>query len=78
VRDNGQGLTLEEQGRLFKPFTRLAQVDNAGHGLGLSIVRRIAEKLQGSVGVTSEVGKGSTFYFDLPAWPTEGEPQLTQ
>ena len=37
-----------------------------GHGLGLSIVKRIVEKLGGQVGVESEVGKGSLFYFTLP------------
>jgi signal transduction histidine kinase len=38
-----------------------------GHGLGLSIVRRIVEKLNGRVGVESQPGAGSTFYFILPA-----------
>lgn len=66
VRDNGKGLTPEEQARLFTPFTRLEQVNVKGHGLGLSIVRRIAEKLNVQVGVESEVGHGSTFYFTLP------------
>ncbi|MBN1933550.1 MAG: PAS domain-containing protein [Anaerolineae bacterium] len=67
VRDNGAGLSLEEQGRLFTPFTRLDQVSAKGHGLGLSIVRRISEKLGGQVGVTSTPGAGSTFWFTLPA-----------
>ncbi|MGC9395638.1 MAG: sensor histidine kinase [Anaerolineae bacterium] len=66
VRDNGRGLTPEEQTRLFTPFTRLGQIRVKGYGLGLSIVRRIAEKLNGQVGVESEVGRGSTFYFTLP------------
>ena len=66
VRDNGQGLTPEQQSKLFFPFTRLNQVSIAGHGLGLSIVRRIVEKLGGQVGIDSEVGHGSTFYFTLP------------
>ncbi len=67
VRDNGPGLTPEEQARLFTPFTRLDQVRARGHGLGLSVVRRIVEKLGGQVGVESEVGRGSVFYFTLPA-----------
>jgi signal transduction histidine kinase len=67
VRDNGSGLTPEEQGRLFTPFTRLDQTRARGHGLGLSIVRRIVDKLNGSVGVESQVGTGSTFWFTLPA-----------
>jgi len=66
VRDNGPGLTAEEQVRLFAPFERLHQVRVKGHGLGLSIVRRIVEKLDGQVGVESEPGQGSTFYFTLP------------
>lgn len=66
VRDNGSGLTPDEQARLFTPFTRLNQVSAQGHGLGLSIVQRIAEKLDGQVGVESAVGQGSTFYFTLP------------
>jgi signal transduction histidine kinase len=70
LRDNGPGLTPEEQSRLFTPFTRLEQARAKGHGLGLSIVRRIAERLDGEVGVESVIGKGSTFFFTLPAAPT--------
>jgi len=66
VRDNGPGLSPEEQTRLFTPFTRLEQARAKGHGLGLSIVRRIVEKLGGQVGVESEVGAGSLFWFTLP------------
>jgi two-component system sensor histidine kinase/response regulator len=65
VRDNGRGLTPEEQARLFTPLTQLSQVRATEHGLGLSIVRRIVEKLGGQVGVESEVGRGSVFYFTL-------------
>jgi PAS domain S-box-containing protein len=67
VRDNGRGLTPEEQARLFTPFERLSQANIGGHGLGLSIVKRIVEKLGGTVGVESEAGQGSTFFFTLPA-----------
>jgi len=66
VRDDGPGLTPEEQSRLFTPFTRLDQARARGYGLGLSIVRRIMEKLGGQVGVESEGGKGSVFTFTLP------------
>ena len=48
-------------------FTHVNQVRPRGHGLGLSIARRIVEKLGGQVGLTSELGEGSTFYFTLPA-----------
>jgi signal transduction histidine kinase len=71
VRDNGPGITPEEQDRLFRPFTRLDQADTRGHGLGLSIVRRIIEKLGGEVGVESDLGQGSTFTFTLPAAESE-------
>ncbi len=74
VCDNGAGLTEEEQESLFTEFTRLHQVRAEGYGLGLSIVRRIVEKLGGDVGVESEVGVGSVFYFTLPA----DESQHTQ
>ena len=67
VRDNGSGLTPKEQGRLFTLFTRLGQVHAKGHGLGLSIVHRIVEKLGGEVGVESQVGQGSVFWFTLPS-----------
>jgi PAS domain S-box-containing protein len=69
VRDNGSGLSPEEQSRLFRPFTRLDQAHTKGHGLGLSIVRRIVEKLEGEVGVESVEGKGSVFSFTLPSPP---------
>jgi two-component system sensor histidine kinase/response regulator len=69
VRDYGPGIAPEAQARLFAVFERLGQVHLSGHGLGLSIVKRIVEKLGGQVGVESQVGQGSTFYFTLPAAP---------
>jgi signal transduction histidine kinase len=65
-RDNGPGLTAEEQTQLFTQFTRLHEVRAEGHGLGLSIVRRIVEKLGGEVGVENNEEMGSTFWFTLP------------
>jgi PAS domain S-box-containing protein len=69
VKDNGPGLSAADQVKLFAPFERLHQVRIQGHGLGLSIVRRIMEKLGGKAGVASEgvPGRGCTFTFDLPA-----------
>lgn len=67
LRDNGAGLTVEEQAQLFQPFARLDSLRVKGHGLGLSIVRFIIEKLGGAVGVESVKGEGSKFYFTLPA-----------
>lgn len=69
VQDNGPGVKLEQQSRLFAPFVRLQPNYGVGHGLGLSIVRRIVEKCGGQVGVESEglPDKGSEFWFTLPA-----------
>ncbi|MBN1217476.1 MAG: GAF domain-containing protein [Anaerolineae bacterium] len=69
VKDNGPGLKPESRKRLFTEFAQLNQTRAEGHGLGLSIVRRIVEKLGGQVGVESEgiPGKGSTFMFTLRA-----------
>jgi two-component system sensor histidine kinase/response regulator len=71
VKDNGRGLTPAEQERLFTEFARLQQVRAEGHGLGLSIVRRIVEKLGGTVGVEVTPEQGCEFYFTLPAAETE-------
>lgn len=67
VRDNGPGLTVDAQKKLFTPFMRLHKDRAQGHGLGLPIVQQIIEKLGGQVGVESELGQGSLFYFTLPA-----------
>lgn len=66
IHDNGEGLSAEAQKVIFTEFTRLSKLRAEGHGLGLPIVKRIIEKLEGTVGVESEVGKGCLFYFELP------------
>jgi signal transduction histidine kinase len=66
VRDNGPGLTEEARSQLFTPFTRLHTGNVEGHGLGLSIVRQVVERLGGQVGVESIEGQGCLFYFTLP------------
>ncbi len=71
TRDKGPGIPPEAQGCLFTPFTQLRKTHRVGHGLGLSIVLRIVEKLGGQVGVESEVGNGSLFYFTLKAAPSD-------
>ncbi len=70
VHDNGEGIPIEDQRNLFQPFARLKPYSTDGHGLGLSIVRRIVEKLGGDVGLESQVGEGSTFSFTLPVAPS--------
>lgn len=71
VRDNGAGIPAERHNRLFKPFTRLDRERSEGYGLGLSIARRIVQKLGGQVGVESEIGQGSIFSFTLPGVPPQ-------
>lgn len=68
VRDNGPGIPRQEQARLFAPFERLTPHRASGYGVGLSITRRIVEKMGGQVGVESDptTGEGSTFSFTLP------------
>jgi len=66
IQDNGNGIPDEQKSKLFTEFTRLETRRAKGHGLGLSIVRRIVEKLGGEVGVDSLPGEGTTFYFSLP------------
>ncbi len=68
VRDNGPGLSVEQQAKLFVPFSRLHTDRASGHGLGLSIARQIAEKMGGRVGVESTPGQGSLFFFVLPRY----------
>jgi len=75
VTDTGPGIVLEDQAKLFQPFS---QVDDSptrrsgGTGLGLSISRSLIEMHGGRIGLLwSEVGKGSTFYFTLPCPPAQ-------
>jgi signal transduction histidine kinase len=71
VQDNGIGIEPADQKRLFRDFVRIRRKDTGlpareGSGLGLSIVRRIAEMHGGRAGVQSELNKGSTFFIELP------------
>ncbi|MEP7289964.1 MAG: ATP-binding protein [Chloroflexota bacterium] len=74
VEDNGPGIPLEEQTRLFDRFYRVRRTEEKvqGTGLGLAIVKSVVEKHQGHVFVQSEINKGSIFGMILPLHPTEG------
>jgi len=63
--DTGSGIPEEEQARIFERFVKLNDFVQ-GTGLGLSICKAIIEKCGGHIGVESEVGKGSTFWFRIP------------
>lgn len=69
VRDNGNGISEADQQRLFREFSRVGSHSVEGHGVGLSIVKTIVEKLNGEIGVesTGRAGEGTTFSFTLPA-----------
>lgn len=65
IADTGVGIKDEDKEHLFEMFTRLHTVKAEGVGLGLSIVQRIISKLDGTIGVESTYGEGSTFWFAL-------------
>jgi signal transduction histidine kinase len=68
VKDNGIGLAAEHYKRIFQVFQRLHTTQAyPGTGIGLALVKRIVERLGGTVGVESEVGKGSTFSIEIPS-----------
>jgi PAS domain S-box-containing protein len=67
VEDKGIGISAEYQERVFGVFERLHAADSyPGTGIGLAIVRRAVERMGGTVGVESQLGKGSRFYVQLP------------
>jgi signal transduction histidine kinase len=68
VRDNGIGVPLEHHERVFGLFNKL-DIKTDGTGIGLALVKRIVEVHGGRIWVESEAGKGSTFFFTLPANP---------
>ena len=69
VIDNGIGISLPAQAQLFKEFGKLeesASVNEGGTGLGLNICKKIVTAMGGEIGVVSELGHGSTFFFKVP------------
>jgi PAS domain S-box-containing protein len=67
VEDNGQGIAEENQSKIFEVFHRLSPDATKGEGLGLTIAKRMIERLGGRIWLDSEKGKGSKFYVCLPA-----------
>ncbi len=68
VHDTGRGLSPGQISRLFRPFERLESAYDGieGTGIGLALTKHLVEGMQGRIGVDSEFGAGSTFWFELP------------
>jgi signal transduction histidine kinase len=76
VSDTGKGIAPERRADLFEPFRRLGAEYTAveGTGLGLALTKRLVEAMGGSVGFVSELGRGSSFWIDLPADSSPAAP----
>lgn len=74
VADTGDGLPPEKVAQLFQPFNRLGQEAGAvaGTGIGLVVTKRLAELMEGVLGVESKVGEGSVFWCELVSAPVPG------
>ncbi|PHS74486.1 MAG: hypothetical protein COB19_06600 [Porticoccus sp.] len=81
VNDNGNGLSSEQADIIFQPFTRLrSNLHNTeeGVGIGLSITKLLVEQMGGTIGVRSQVGKGSSFWFQLLLWRDNNDLYLSK
>jgi signal transduction histidine kinase len=79
VKDKGIGIAAHEQELIFEPFYRSPNTNSYGHGIGLSICRRIMEKLRGTISVESRLGCGSTFtiWFNTKRYDISNSKTLT-
>ncbi len=74
VKDHGRGIPDSHLSAVFDRFRQVERSDateKGGTGLGLAICKSIIEQHGGEIGVTSAVGEGATFWFHIPAWPTD-------
>jgi signal transduction histidine kinase len=69
VSDTGPGIREQELPRLFEPYFRAERAGYKGTGLGLAIAKGIVDAHGGKIWVESEVGKGTRFFFSMPAAP---------
>ncbi len=76
VRDTGVGIRAEDQAKIFRLFSRVGDRAVSGDGIGLTAVKKIVEKLGGTIWVDSTLGSGSTFWFTLATRDAAGEREV--
>jgi signal transduction histidine kinase len=78
VQDNGIGIDLKDHDRIFRMFERLNGTDEyEGTGIGLAVVRKAAERMQGRVDFESEPGRGTRFWIELKREPSQYDLETT-
>ena len=76
ISDTGKGIAEHHRDTVFNPFERLGEANGPieGTGIGLTIAKRLIEAMNGSIGVESQVGKGSDFWIELPRGHVRAAP----
>ena len=75
VEDHGPGIPEAQLNSLFEMFQRAAPTETSGFGIGLSICKQLVEKMEGEIGVESQIGRGSRFWLHLPLEVNQSAPQ---
>lgn len=68
IEDNGRGIAPQYVDRMFEPFQRLTVENNTGTGMGLALAKKGIERLKGTIGVHSELNRGTRFWIELPKY----------
>jgi signal transduction histidine kinase/CheY-like chemotaxis protein len=78
ISDNGPGIPKVAYDKVFAPFERLDTKagDHDGTGIGLTISKQLVESMNGNIGFESEIGKGSTFWIDIPIMQEAEKPEV--
>ena len=77
VRDTGRGISADKLELIFKPFHRIGEEAIDGSGVGLASVKKLVEKIGGTIRVESEVGIGTAFFIELRRAPEVGDRLVT-